>query len=122
MPNNKAAEEVKRAILDKISERNDLKKRIYGLNDEIAKLNETYKILSGEYLLKETKRERPVLDYIEDLLRKHKKLHVDEMVSLLESEFGIVTPKQSIVSGLVRFNNQKKRFERVAKNTFTLRK
>jgi predicted nuclease with TOPRIM domain len=121
MPGN-AAEELKKTILDRIAERNKLKKSISGLDAEIKELNKSYKILSGESLLEETKRRRPALDYAEDLLKEHGRLHVDEVVALLESEFGIVAPKQSISSGLIRFHNQGKRFERVAKNTFALRK
>jgi hypothetical protein len=56
------------------------------------------------------------------MLREHDKLHVDQMVDMLESEFQITAPKQSIASGLIRFHNQKKRFKRVGRNTFSLRK
>ncbi len=115
------ADAVKEAILRKINERDELKKKLSKLDFDINRLKDSYKILTGAELAGVTRR-KPILDYVEDMLREHDKLHVDQMVDMLESEFQITAPKQSIASGLIRFHNQKKRFERVERNTFSLRK
>ena len=117
---HQAAEEIKKIIFEKIGERDELKKRVNKLDSEINKLNASLKILTGEDLLKKSG-DKPVLDYVEDLLMKYEKLHVDEMVAMLWAQYGIEAPKQSVAAGLIRYHNQGKRFERVARNTFALR-
>ena len=114
-----AADEIKKIILEKMAERDELKKRISGLDSEVHKLNDTYRIITGDYLLKKSDK-KPVLDYVEEILKKYERLHLSDILRILDSSYNIQPPSQSVSSGLIRFHNQGKRFQRVAPGTFAL--
>lgn len=123
-----AADELEKTIrnlqqtqADLIEKRNKLNAEISKNDRNIKTLNESYKIITGKSLIVE-RSNNGVLDYAEELLKTHKKLHVKEIIGLLESEYKISARFQTVSSGLTRFHNQGKRFERVGKNTYTLRK
>lgn len=115
-----AVNEIVRLFLEKTGERDELKKRIIKLDSEILNLSKSHKNLTGEELIKR-ERTKPVLDYVEDMLKEHGELHVDTIIAALR-DAGIQAPKQSVAAGLIRYHNQEKRFKRVAPNTFALRK
>jgi len=115
-----AANEIKKLFLEKISERKIFKAKVTELDSEIRKIVKSYKELTGEDLIKKD-RNRPVLDYVEDILKKHGDLHINSILEALR-DAGHHVPKQSVAAGLIRYHNQEKRFKRVGPNTFALRK
>lgn len=96
------------------------------IDDQIANVNETYITLTGKSYEKLSGL-RPAADLAEELLMEFGELHVDRMLELMAERKLLGNreiPKQSLVSTLVRYIQQKKRFKRVEgkPNTFALRK
>lgn len=120
------------AILQKIAEREKHqelaekhKKIVSRLDKEIRDLKAGHKALTGKALLiDEGEKKKPVLDWVEEILREKdpdkKGIHVDLLIELL-AEKNIISAKSTVAAGLIRFHNQDKRFIRKAKNTFALR-
>lgn len=105
------------AVLDKL---NFHKGEVVTLTKQARTLDDTYRILTNKSLMGVT--DKPMLDYVEDLLREHKKgLHVDTIAALLNDRFQVISGRQTIAAGLIREHNMGKRFIRVGKNTFALR-
>jgi hypothetical protein len=94
------------------------------IDDQIANINETYITLTGKNYEKLSEL-RPAADLAEELLMEFGELHVDRMLELMAERKLLGNreiPKQSLVSTLVRYIQQKKRFKRVEgkPNTFAL--
>ena len=126
---NAAADEWKRKIFEMIAnrdeavnQRNELNLRIPKMNADIKSAVDGYYALTGEKLFPDKPMHTPVLDLVEKLLEKHHKLHLSEIMRLLEEEFQTTARPQTVSSGLTRFHNQNKRFRRVGKNTYELLK
>jgi hypothetical protein len=124
--NNAGAAALEQAALEKIAERKKLKEKVSKLDREIRDLKAGYKALTGKSLIGvENETGKPVLDWVEEILREkdpeRKGVHVDLLVETLKQR-NVQSAKQTVAAGLIRFHNQSKRFIRTAKNTFALRK
>lgn len=105
------------AVLDKL---NFHKGEVLTLTKQARTLDDTYRMLTNQSLMGVT--DKPMVDYVEDLLREHKEgLHVDAIVALLKEQFQVVSGRQTVAAALIRAHNLGKRFVRVGKNTFALR-
>ena len=96
------------------------------IDDQITNVNNTYISLTGKSYEKLSEL-RPAADLAEELLMEFGELHVDRMLELMAERKLLGNreiPKQSLVSTLVRYIQQKKRFKRVEgkPNTFALMK
>lgn len=111
--------EQQKTVVEQIAELTSRRKR---LDSEYEVLLQSYQIAGGEPLPNITG-SKSIADMVEEILRKHGKLHVDEIrARLAEPTYNRQVDKQSIVGTLVRYIAQSKRFERVGKNTFDLSK
>lgn len=65
------------------------------------------------------RRKRSLMDEVEDVLKIHSELHVDDLVRLLRDQ-GVDAQKQILTSSLSRYVSRGSRFRRVGANKFAL--
>lgn len=88
----------------------------------VSDLNKTYMLVTGKPHPKVFEN-RTTAELVEELLREHGELHVDEMIKLLADRQtpGSEIKKPSLVALLVRYTQRGEKFERASRaNTFRL--
>lgn len=100
--------------------------RVKRLRGELAQANmnlkvlrEAKRVLSGERTPPKLK--PTIADMVEDMLRRAGSLHMDDIVKGLHQR-GIKAAKTTVTTALARYDAKKRRFKRIAPNTFALRK
>lgn len=116
----KQAEAVKVLLLTKMKALNFHKEQVVKLTKETRTLDDTYRMMTNLTIIGVA--DKPVVDYVEEILREHKEgLYIDTITALLKERFQVVSARQTVAAALIRAHNAGKRFIRVGKNTFALR-
>ncbi len=68
-----------------------------------------------------SKRSMSQIDMVHDILRREQRpLHIKDIITRVQAQFGIQIDRESIVSALTKKVQRHDRFSRVGKNTFAL--
>jgi len=73
--------------------------------------------------LKKTLKRTSNLDIVEDILTSYNQpLHISKIIEIAKSDYNLTLQRDSLVSAIIKKIRSGVRFERVAPNTFTLKK
>ena len=73
--------------------------------------------------LKKTLKRTSNLDIVEDILTAYNQpLHISKIIEIAKSDYNLTLQRDSLVSAIIKKIRSGVRFERVAPNTFTLKK
>jgi hypothetical protein len=92
--------------------------------EALKSLRKARALLRGEVVESPTpkrrRRKRSLMDEVEDVLKMHGELHVDQIVNILREQGFVDVQKQVLTSSLSRYVARGSRFRRVGANKFAL--
>lgn len=100
--------------------------RVKRLREELSQANMKLKVLREAKRVMSDEDAPPKLkptiaDVVEEMLRRAGSLHMDDIVKGLHQR-GFNAAKTTVTTALARYDTKKRRFKRIAPNTFALRK